>query len=96
MKDELWYSKEDIQTIKKKNCILVNQYKSGYFFESNMNTFLGLEQYLIFEEARFRRDCVYDAVLGLQDRWKEKSFPSDAERLAKVYRRVLQRTIVSE
>lgn len=95
-KQELWYSNEDIQTMKKNNYMLVNQYRSGYFFESNTNTFLGLEQYLFLKEARFRRDCLYSAVLSLQNHWKEKSHPSNAERIARVYRKVLRRSVVSE
>lgn len=96
LKQELWYSSEDIHMIKKRNYILVNQYRRGYFSENTVDTFFGLEQYWTLDEVRCRRDRLYDAVLTLQDRCKDRSHSSTPDLIAKVYQNVLRQQCALE
>lgn len=84
-KNEIWYAKDEMKLIKKRNLLIVYLKEKGDFEESEDHTFLGLDGMLKGEQIQRKREEIYGAVLREQQRQRSKRKTLNQDRIAKVY-----------
>lgn len=89
-KTAIWYTKEEMKLIKKRNLLIVYLKEKGDFEESEDHTFLGLDHYLKEADIQSKRESIYGAVLREQARQNSKRKTVNQDKLAKVYRESMQ------
>lgn len=90
-KTDIWYTKEEMKLIKKRNHLIVYLKESGDFEESDDHTFLGLDGMLNGEKIQRKRETIYGAVLREQQKLSSKRKTANQDRIAKVYQEQMQR-----
>ncbi|GAX10541.1 hypothetical protein FisN_40Lh009 [Fistulifera solaris] len=85
-KTDIWYSKEEMKLIKKRNQLIVYLKENGGFEESDDHTFLGLDSMLDGDKIQTKRETIYGAVLREQQKLSSRRKTVNAERIAKVYK----------
>ena len=91
-KTDIWYTKEEMKLIKKRNQLIVYLKETGDFEESDDLTFLGLDCMLNGERIQHKRETIYGAVLREQQKLSSsKRKTVNQERIAKVYQEQMQR-----
>jgi hypothetical protein len=89
-KTDIWYSKEEMKLIKKRNQLIVYLKENGDFEESDDHTFLGLDSMLYGDKIQTKRETIYGAVLREQQKLSSRRKTVNAERIAKVYKVQMQ------
>lgn len=86
---ELWYSRDEEYALVKANLSTIKRFRENSFIESSMETFLGLERYLIRTEIKKKRGCVCNAVLQAQLYCQSNGENNAPEQIASVYKEAI-------